>query len=84
MGEGMLTDSSALSIYTGEFSGRSRNDKFTVKDEVTTETVHWNNFNLPIEEKYFHIIHNKIMDYLNENLRYGYGIVMPVLTHVIA
>ncbi|HEU0111005.1 MAG TPA: phosphoenolpyruvate carboxykinase (ATP) [Flavisolibacter sp.] len=66
MGEGMLTDSGALSIYTGEFTGRSPNDKFTVKDEVTTETVHWNNFNLPIEEKYFHIIHKKIMDYLNE------------------
>lgn len=66
MGEGILTDTGALAINTGEFTGRSPNDKFTVKDEITESTVHWNNFNLPIEEKYFHIIHKKIADYLNE------------------
>ena len=66
MGEGVLTDTGALAITTGEFTGRCPNDKFTVKDEVTENTVHWNNFNIPIEEKYFHIIHKKITEYLNE------------------
>lgn len=66
MGEGVLTDSGALAIRTGEFTGRSPNDKFTVRDEVTENTVHWNNFNIPIEDKYFHIIHKKISDYLNQ------------------
>jgi phosphoenolpyruvate carboxykinase (ATP) len=66
MGEGILTDSGALAISTGEFTGRSPKDKFTVKDELTTNTVHWNEFNIPIEEKYFHIIHKKIMDYLSD------------------
>lgn len=66
IGEGMLTDSGALSIHTGEFTGRSPNDKFTVKDETTENTVDWNNFNIPIEDKYFHIIHKKIIDYLNQ------------------
>jgi phosphoenolpyruvate carboxykinase (ATP) len=66
MGEGVLTDSGALAINTGEFTGRSPNDKFTVKDEVTENTVHWNNFNIPIEDKYFHIIQKQITDYLNE------------------
>src|ERR1700712_1372157 len=65
-GEGVLTDAGALAIRTGEFTGRSPQDKFTVKDEVTENTVHWNNFNIPIEDKYFHIIHKKMMDYLNE------------------
>ncbi|MGZ5285981.1 MAG: phosphoenolpyruvate carboxykinase (ATP), partial [Flavisolibacter sp.] len=65
MGEGVLTDSGALSIVTGEFTGRSPKDKFTVKDEVTTSTVHWNEFNIPIEEKYYHLIHKKISDYLS-------------------
>jgi phosphoenolpyruvate carboxykinase (ATP) len=65
IGEGVLTDTGALAINTGEFTGRSPQDKFTVKDEVTENTVHWNNFNLPIEEKYFHLIHKKIVDYLN-------------------
>lgn len=65
MGEGTLTDTGALSIRTGEFTGRSPNDKFTVKDETTTNTVNWNNFNIPIEDKYFHIIQKKIIDHLN-------------------
>ena len=65
MNEGVLTDSGALAIHTGEFTGRSPNDKFTVKDHLTAGTVHWNNFNIPIEEKYFTIIHKKILDYLN-------------------
>ncbi|MDQ6610210.1 MAG: phosphoenolpyruvate carboxykinase (ATP) [Bacteroidota bacterium] len=66
MGEGELTDTGALSIFTGEFTGRSPNDKFTVKDEITENTVHWNNFNIPIEDKYFHIIHKKLTDHLNQ------------------
>lgn len=65
IGEGVLTDTGALAINTGEFTGRSPNDKFTVKDEVTENTVHWNNFNIPIEEKYFDIIYNKMTEYLN-------------------
>jgi phosphoenolpyruvate carboxykinase (ATP) len=66
MGEGVLTDTGALSIHTGEFTGRCPNDKFTVKDEITEHTVHWNNFNIPIEDKYFQIIHTKMMEYLGE------------------
>jgi phosphoenolpyruvate carboxykinase (ATP) len=66
IGEGVLTDSGALAISTGEFTGRSPNDKFTVKDETTENSVHWNNFNIPIEEKYFEIIRKKILDYMSE------------------
>jgi phosphoenolpyruvate carboxykinase (ATP) len=66
IGEGVLTDTGALAINTGEFTGRSPKDKFTVKDETTENSVDWNNFNHPIEDKYFHVIHKKIMDYLNE------------------
>lgn len=65
MGDGVLSDSGALVIKTGEFTGRSPNDKFTVKDEVTEATVHWNNFNIPIEEKYYGIIYKKMMAYLD-------------------
>ncbi|HEX2607881.1 MAG TPA: phosphoenolpyruvate carboxykinase (ATP) [Flavisolibacter sp.] len=66
MGEGILTDTGALAIRTGEFTGRSPKDKFTVKDETTEHTVHWNEFNIPIEDKYFHIVHKKIIDYLDQ------------------
>jgi phosphoenolpyruvate carboxykinase (ATP) len=64
-GEGVLNDTGALVIQTGEFTGRSPKDKFTVKDEITAGTVHWNDFNIPIEEKYFFIVRQKIVDHLN-------------------
>ena len=66
IGEGTLTDTGALAINTGEFTGRSPNDKFTVKDEVTENSVHWNNFNIPIDEKYFNVVHHKIIEHLNK------------------
>lgn len=65
IGEGRLTSTGALAINTGEFTGRSPKDKFTVKDEMTANMVHWNNFNIPIEEKYFHIVHQKMMAHLS-------------------
>jgi len=64
-GEGVLNDTGALVINTGEFTGRSPKDKFIVKDEMTTNTVDWNDFNLPIEEKYFTIILNRMTAYMN-------------------
>src|SRR5215204_2094621 len=64
LGEGVLTDTGALIIHTGEFTGRSPKDKFTVKDEVTENTIHWNEFNIPVDEKYYHIIYKKMIDYL--------------------
>ena len=65
IGEGVLNDTGALVINTGEFTGRSPKDKFTVKDEITANTVNWNDFNIPIEEKYFDIIRAKINEHLN-------------------
>ncbi|MBS1639895.1 MAG: phosphoenolpyruvate carboxykinase (ATP) [Bacteroidetes bacterium] len=62
--EGILNNTGALCINTGEFTGRSPKDKFTVKDALTENTVHWNNFNLPIEEKYFFQLKKKLLEYL--------------------
>jgi phosphoenolpyruvate carboxykinase (ATP) len=63
--EGELNDTGALCIHTGEFTGRSPQDKFIVKDIITEDTVNWNNFNLPIDEKYFYQLKTKMLDYLN-------------------
>jgi phosphoenolpyruvate carboxykinase (ATP) len=65
-GQGVLNDTGALCINTGEFTGRSPQDKFIVKDEITADTVHWNNFNIPIDEKYFHQLKKKVLDYLGQ------------------
>lgn len=64
-GEGSLSDSGALVIKTGEFTGRSPKDRFIVKDEITGNSIHWNDFNLPLEEKYFDTIFKRVIHYLN-------------------
>jgi len=63
--QGVLNDTGALVIQTGEFTGRSPKDRFIVKDDITSHTIHWNDFNQPLEQKYFDIISRKVTDYLN-------------------
>lgn len=65
-GEGVLSDTGALVIDTGEFTGRSPKDRFIVKDSLTETSIDWNDFNLPIEEKYFDLLYKKMMDYLDD------------------
>ncbi|OYZ52689.1 MAG: phosphoenolpyruvate carboxykinase (ATP), partial [Bacteroidetes bacterium 24-39-8] len=65
-GQGVLNNTGALCIRTGKFTGRSPQDKFTVKDAITANTVNWNNFNIPIEEKYFLQLRTKLLNYLGE------------------
>ena len=65
-GEGVLNDTGALVINTGKFTGRSPKDKFTVKDDLTATTVHWNDFNIPFEEKYFFQLKDKMLAYLSD------------------
>ena len=64
-GEGSLSDTGALVIQTGAFTGRSPKDKYLVKDAGTAGNVNWNEFNIPIEEKFFDVIRQKMVDYLN-------------------
>ncbi|MEP6949976.1 MAG: phosphoenolpyruvate carboxykinase (ATP) [Ginsengibacter sp.] len=63
-GEGVLNDTGALVVDTGEFTGRSPKDRFIVKDTLTASTINWNEFNLPIEEKYFDRLYQKMIDFL--------------------
>lgn len=66
LNQGVLNDTGALCITTGQFTGRSPQDKFIVKDALTEYTVSWNNFNIPMEEKYFLQLRKKMMHYLDE------------------
>lgn len=63
--QGIRTSSGALAIDTGEFTGRSPKDKFTVKDELTKDTVWWNNFNIPFDAANFEKLYQKMLRYFN-------------------
>jgi phosphoenolpyruvate carboxykinase (ATP) len=64
-GQGEVNDTGALCIRTGEFTGRSPQDKFIVKDALTADTVHWNNFNIAIAPEKFTALKAKVLNYLN-------------------
>lgn len=62
--EGLLSDTGALCINTGIFTGRSPNDKYIVHDALSSDTVDWNKFNTPIKERDFLQLRNKMLRYL--------------------
>ena len=66
MGQGKLNDTGALLINTGEFTGRSPKDKFCVKDYITAESVHWNDFNIPITPEVFDKMQQKLIAHLSQ------------------
>ena len=66
LGQGTLSDTGALVISTGEFTGRSPKDRFIVLDSVTEKTINWNQFNNPIDEKFFDILYRKMCAYLHD------------------
>ncbi|RAR48979.1 phosphoenolpyruvate carboxykinase (ATP) [Flavobacterium lacus] len=39
--KGALTDTGAVAVKTGVFTGRSPKDRYIVKDEVTKDTIYW-------------------------------------------
>ncbi|WP_234117429.1 phosphoenolpyruvate carboxykinase (ATP) [Clostridium hydrogenum] len=63
-GEGTLSDTGALVINTGKYTGRSPKDRFIVKDNITEDKINWGEVNLPIEEKVFDKIYNDVIEYL--------------------
>lgn len=38
---GVVTESGAVAVKTGIFTGRSPKDRYIVKDDVTKDTIHW-------------------------------------------
>lgn len=70
IGEGVLADSGALVIQTGEFTGRSPQDRFIVKDAVTADSVDWNDINMPFNSDKFDALYNKVIAYLEDKTVY--------------
>lgn len=64
-GQGVESDMGALAVNTGEFTGRSPQDRFIVRDSITEDKVWWGNVNLPFDSDKFEALYNKVTAYLS-------------------
>ncbi|MEP2774090.1 MAG: phosphoenolpyruvate carboxykinase (ATP) [Fulvivirga sp.] len=64
-GQAERTASGAITVDTGEFTGRSPKDRFIVKDDVTEDAVWWGNINIPFDADKFDKLYAKVVDYLS-------------------
>jgi len=66
---GYLTTSGAISVDTGDFTGRSPRDKYLVRDDTTRDTIWWSdqgeNDNKPIETEVWHSLKQCVVDQLS-------------------
>ena len=63
-GEGRLSDTGALVVETGKYTGRSPDDKFIVDTKEVHDEIAWGKVNVPIEEEKFNSIKAKMLAYL--------------------
>jgi phosphoenolpyruvate carboxykinase (ATP) len=63
-GEGKLSNSGALVIKTGKYTGRSPEDKFIVDTDTIHNQIAWGKVNRPIAQETFNAIKSKMVAYL--------------------
>ncbi len=62
-GEAKLGKDGALLANTGKYTGRSPNDKFTVKEGEAADKVWWGKVNKPMTDAQFEKLHQKVLSY---------------------
>ena len=63
-GEGLLSNTGALVVKTGKYTGRSANDKFIVDTPAVHDEIAWGKVNRPIEKEKYDAIKSKVVAYL--------------------
>ena len=64
--QGRETSLGAITVETGEFTGRSPKDRFIVKDDITEDKVWWSDINVAFDSDKFDALYDKVVDYLSE------------------
>ena len=62
--EGILTDTGALAVKTGAYTGRSPKDKFIVDSEGVHDLIDWGKVNVPTTRETFRAIKAEMIQYL--------------------
>ncbi len=63
-GEGKLSNTGALVVKTGKYTGRSPEDRFVVDEPSIHDEIAWGKVNVPISIEKFDSIYNKMCAYL--------------------
>ena len=63
-GEGTISETGALVVKTGKYTGRSPNDKFIVDTPMVHDEIAWGKINVPIEKAKYEAIKAKVLAYL--------------------
>jgi len=62
-GEGRIAHDGPLVVRTGQYTGRSANDKFVVEDDVSMDTVGWGKHNQKISSEKFEGLYRRMLAY---------------------
>ena len=66
----MLSDTGALVVNTGKYTGRSPDDKYIVDTPAVHDDIAWGSVNRPIEKEKFDLIKSKMLAYLQNRELY--------------
>lgn len=69
--QAVLSDTGALCVKTGEFTGRAPKDRFIVEDDVTRDTVNWNKINQGVSPEVFDGLKQQLLSYLDNKEVYS-------------
>ena len=61
--EGLIADLGPLVVRTGQYTGRSPNDKFVVREPGSQERVWWGKVNQPFEPQKFEQLYRRLLAY---------------------
>lgn len=64
LNQAQISSSGAISVNTGEFTGRSPKDRFVVMDDITRDSVWWGEVNIPFEADKYKALYKKVCAHL--------------------
>lgn len=64
-GDGRLVHMGAISTVTAPHTGRSPNDRFVVRDDVSEEPVAWGKVNVPVSPEHYDALRSEVVKHLN-------------------